>query len=151
VQEPWARAALAGAQTPAEMGNDSGSMMAATAEGVDSGGMSSDGMAMSGGRSAAYMQIRNGSGTADRLVRASSDVATTVEIHNVIMENDVAQMRPVEAIDVPANGSVELRPGGYHVMLLGLTRDLTPGETVRLTLTFERAGDVQVDAPVREP
>jgi periplasmic copper chaperone A len=106
---------------------------------------------MSGGRSAAYMQIRNGSGTADRLVRASSDVATTVEIHNVIMENDVAQMRPVEAIDVPANGSVELRPGGYHVMLLGLTRDLTPGETVRLTLTFERAGDVQVDAPVREP
>ncbi len=156
VEDAWARPALAAATSPADMGSADSSMMGATAtpaQGMNAGmggGMSGEAMPM-GGRSAAYMTLVNTGNAADRLIRATTDAAATVELHTVIMENEVAQMRPVEAIEVPANGRTELKPGGYHVMLLDLTRDLQVGDTVRLTLTFERAGDIQVDAPVREP
>jgi copper(I)-binding protein len=156
VEDAWARPALATATSPADMGGNTSSMMASTATPAQSmnagmgGDMSGETMPM-GGRSAAYMTLVNTGNAADRLIRATSDVAATVELHTVIMENEVAQMRPVEAIEVPANGRTELKPGGYHVMLMDLTRDLQVGDTVRLTLTFERAGDVQLDVPVREP
>ena len=54
-------------------------------------------------------------------------------------------------IEVPAGGQVELKPGGYHVMLIGLTRDLTDGEKFPLTLQFEKGGEVTVEAEVRQP
>jgi copper(I)-binding protein len=61
-------------------------------------------------------------------------------------------MRQVEGgIDIPANGQVELKPGGFHVMLIGLTRDLNVGDSVQLTLTFEKAGQIPVTAQVRQP
>jgi copper(I)-binding protein len=60
-------------------------------------------------------------------------------------------MRQVESIPVPAKGSVELKPGGYHVMLIGLTKDLKAGDTLPVTLTFEPGGTVKVTAKVREP
>jgi hypothetical protein len=100
---------------------------------------------------AAYMELRATAGAGDRLVSASvaPAVAGAVELHNHIMDGGVARMRRVEAIDVPAGGGVALKPGGYHVMLMDLKAPLSAGDTVRLTLTFEKAGTVTVDAPVR--
>jgi periplasmic copper chaperone A len=103
------------------------------------------------GNGAAYLVVRNAGTTPDRLIGAASDVAGAVELHTVEESNGVMAMRPVEAIDVPAGESVELRPGGFHVMLVGLNRELRPGDMVALTLEFERAGSVDVRAEVRAP
>lgn len=108
------------------------------------------GMGMGGAMGAMYMTIRNPSGTPDRLIKAQSDVSKVVELHNVAMKDGVMSMYPVEAIEVPANGEAVLKPGSFHVMLIGLTRDLVAGETMTVTLTFEQAGDVTVQAPIRE-
>ncbi|MGE0725355.1 MAG: copper chaperone PCu(A)C [Alphaproteobacteria bacterium] len=98
--------------------------------------------------SAAYMTLRN-DGAADRLLSASSPLAETVEIHTVIKEGTVMRMRPVPAIDLPAGGTARLAPGGFHIMLLGLRRPLKDGDRVPLTLTFEKAGAIAVEASVR--
>ncbi|WP_129632927.1 copper chaperone PCu(A)C [Candidatus Oscillochloris fontis] len=106
---------------------------------------------MSGGTSAAFMLITNSSSTPDTLIRAESAVAETVELHTMVMEGDVMKMTPVEKIDIPANGSVELKRGGLHVMLIGLRQDLNEGDMVLITLTFQNAGTIQIEAPVRMP
>lgn len=108
------------------------------------------GVGMGGAMGAMYMTIRNPSGTPDRLIKAQSDVSKVVELHNVAMKDGIMSMYPVEAIEVPANGEAVLKPGSFHVMLIGLTRDLVAGETMTVTLTFEQAGDVTVQAPIRE-
>ena len=97
----------------------------------------------------AFMTIRNTTGASERLVGASADVAAVVEIHETTMENDVMQMRPVEGIDIPAGGSIELKPGGLHIMLMGVRQDLEPGQTVTLKLDFASGRSVLVDAEVR--
>ena len=75
-----------------------------------------------------------------------------MEIHETTMDGDVMHMQQVSGgIEIPANGQVELKPGGLHVMLIGLTRDLNPGETFPVTLQFENAGAVTVEAEVRQP
>jgi periplasmic copper chaperone A len=104
-----------------------------------------------GGNSAAYMLLRNSGKETDRLVSATSDVAESVEMHVSQTENDVTTMRPVEFIEVPAGGETELKPGGLHIMLIGLKHELKPGDTVKLTLRFEKAGAVSVEAEVRAP
>ncbi len=106
----------------------------------------------SGGMTGAFMVIENNGGTADRLVSVGVDaeIAGAVEIHEMtIGEDQVMRMRPIEGIDVPAGGNIELKPGGYHIMLLELQRDLTPDDTLTLTLTFESGAQVEVSAPVR--
>ncbi|NJM05439.1 copper chaperone PCu(A)C [Candidatus Gracilibacteria bacterium] len=108
-------------------------------------------MAMGGVTSAAYLTLRNGTPNADALVRASSDAAEVVELHNVEMVDSVMQMRPVEQIEVPAQGQSELKPGGYHIMLINVTRELKPGDTVDLTLTFRSGAELTVSAEVRQP
>ncbi len=111
--------------------------------------MSSDAMDMGGKNSAVYMKINN-AGAADKLVQAASAVATSTELHTVEMKDGVMQMRQVEGgIDVPANGAVELKPGGFHVMLIGLHQDLKPGDTFNLKLTFEKAGVQDIPVQVR--
>ena len=105
---------------------------------------------MMAGNGAAYMVIRNMGRTDDALIGAASDVAETVELHETTMEGDMAGMHPVEAIPVPAGGSVTLEPGGYHVMLIGLKQELQTGQMITLTLTFEKAGQITVQAEVRE-
>ncbi|MEZ4503425.1 MAG: copper chaperone PCu(A)C [Dehalococcoidia bacterium] len=103
--------------------------------------------------SAVYMVITNGADEADRLVSASVDdeLASTVELHETVMQNGQMRMQPVEGWDVAADaGTLELSQGANHVMLIGLSKQLVVGDTVGLTLHFERAGDVHVDAPVRE-
>lgn len=100
----------------------------------------------------AFMVIHNADDDTERLVAAAvaADLAASVEIHETTMgANDVMQMRPVEGIDVPGEGSVELKPGSYHIMLLGLTRHLVPGDSVPLTLTFESGATLSVTAEVR--
>jgi hypothetical protein len=99
---------------------------------------------------AAYMTIDNKSGTADRLTGASSDVADKVQIHEMKVTNGVMQMREItDGLPVPADGSVVFKPGSYHVMLIGLKKPLTAGETFPLKLTFATAGTISVTVPVQ--
>lgn len=98
-----------------------------------------------------FMLIRN-TGAADRLIKAESDVATSTELHTMVMNNGVMEMRPVEGgIEVPANGEVALKPGSYHVMLIGVHKEIKVGDTVAITLVFEKAGRVTVNTTVRQP
>ncbi len=101
--------------------------------------------------SAVYLVIRNEGKEADRLLGAESDAAQTVELHQSKMEGGTMKMEPVEAIDIPPGGQVELKPGGLHIMLIGLKRDLPAGERLTLVLHFEHAGDIEVEAEVRQP
>jgi copper(I)-binding protein len=137
------------------MDTEGGAGMAMGAEPTPAGEapMAMEGGSMpAGGTSAVYMTIANGGGADDRLLSASSDAAETVELHETTMTDNVMRMAPVEGgILVPARGRAELKPAGLHVMLIGLTRDLKAGDTVRLTLTFERAGSMEIEAPVRQP
>ena len=105
--------------------------------------------AQQGGVGAAFMRIENHGAAADRLVSASSPLARTVELHTTIRDGDVMRMRPVDVIEVPAHGTVQLQPGSLHIMLIGLQRPLAQGEQVPLTLTFERAGPVPVNLHVQ--
>ena len=98
---------------------------------------------------AAYMLIENHTAEDDQLLSAATDVAATVELHESAESGGMMTMTPVSAIPVPANGQVELAPGGLHIMLIGLTRELVAGEDVTLSLTFEKAGLVTVTAPIR--
>ena len=98
---------------------------------------------------AVYMTIDNKSGTADRLTGASSNVADKLQIHEMKVENGVMQMREIAGgLPIPANGSVMLKPGSYHVMLIGLKKPLAAGDNFSLTLTFEKAGNISVTVPV---
>ena len=132
-----------------EATSDSMGDMATDAAG--SGSMGSMGsMDMGPATSAAYMVIKNSSGEPDALISAKSDVAKAVELHNVKMQNDVMTMFQVPQIDIPANGQVELKSGSYHVMLIGLTRDLKAGDKVTITLNFEKSGAMTIEADVRD-
>ena len=106
---------------------------------------------------AAYATITNAGSAADALIGASSPAAATVELHEtVVMGSPDASgggmmgMQPVARVEIPAGGSLQLKPGSYHVMLIGLVKDLKAGDTIDLTLKFERAGAISVKAQVRE-
>ena len=98
---------------------------------------------------AAFMTLSSGGG--DVLLRAASDVARRTELHTVKMEDGVMRMRPVPDIALPRMEKVMLKPGGLHVMFMGLKAPLKQGENIDITLTFEKAGDVTVSVPVRGP
>ena len=89
------------------------------------------------------------SATADRLVAASAPISKTVELHTMQMDGDVMRMREIPAIEIPAGQTVELKPGGLHVMFIGLTQTLDNGASFPLTLRFEKAGEVKVEMQVR--
>lgn len=96
----------------------------------------------------AYLQITASDEAGDRLVDARSGAAERVELHTHIHEDGVMKMRRVEAIDVPAGKTVSLAPGGYHLMLMNLEQPLREGDTLDLTLVFEKAGEIEVTATV---
>ncbi len=102
------------------------------------------------GNGAGYGIVVNLGEADDTLLSISSDVANVIELHEVaIDDNDVMQMRPLDGgIPIPAGGFAELRPGGYHIMMIGLTRDLLPDEEVTLTLEFENAEPITLTYPV---
>lgn len=107
--------------------------------------------ATAGKAGAAYLEIRNGGGTADKLVAAASPAAGTVELHAHIRDGDVMRMRKVPAIDLAPGEAVKLAPGGLHVMLMGLAAPLNAGDKFPLTLTFEKAGTVTLEVEVQAP
>ncbi len=107
--------------------------------------------AHSGTVTGAFMLIKNTTSENDTLVSASTDMAAQVEIHETTMKDDVMSMAEVSGIDIPANGQVELKPGGYHIMLIGVKQALKEGQTVTLRLVFQNAGQVTVEAEVRKP
>lgn len=101
------------------------------------------------GNSAVYALLVNPGKAPDALVGAASDVAGTVEIHESYQHSGMMMMRQVGKIDIPAGNRVEMKPGGYHVMLLNLKRDLKAGETIGVTLLFEKAGKIPVTATIK--
>lgn len=107
--------------------------------------------AAAAGNSAAYMILRNAGPAPDRLIRAESEVAAAVELHQTTMEGGMMKMAPVDGIAVPAGGQAELKPGGLHVMLIGLKRELKAGDKLKLKLHFEKAGAQEIEAEVRQP
>jgi copper(I)-binding protein len=101
--------------------------------------------------SGAFMRITSAEG--GKLVAVSSPVAATVEVHEMKMDGGVMKMGAVPSLELPAGKAVELKPGGYHVMLMGLKQQLKAGDSVPLTLTIEGQGGrketLQVSAPVK--
>jgi len=100
--------------------------------------------------SAAFMALSNRSAADHALVEVRSDVAQAVELHTHSMKDGMMQMRRVAQIDVPAGGETRLQPGGLHVMLIGLQRDLQPAEAVSLQFEFEDGSLLELSAPVRK-
>ncbi len=118
---------------------------------------------------AAYFTIVNGGASADRLLEVRSPVAAHVEIHETVQGSSgnaqgmqgmagmsgmsamqgMVTMKRVNAVAVPAGGQVRFKPGSYHVMLIGLKHPLKAGDVVPLQLRFEKAGKIDVNAPVR--
>ena len=99
----------------------------------------------------AFMQITSAQDA--RLVEAKSPVAGVVEVHEMVMEKDVMKMRAIKGLDLPAGKTVELKPGGYHVMLMDLKEQMKEGATVPVTLVIEgkdkKRSTIEVKAPVK--
>ena len=96
-----------------------------------------------------FLTIENAGAEADRLVSASSGVAEKTQIHEMAMQGDVMKMGELaDGLEIPAGETVVLAPGGLHIMFIGLKQAFVEGETVAVTLTFEKAGSVEVLLPV---
>lgn len=103
------------------------------------------GAAVGGG----YMTITNSGTAPDRLVGGATAISNRFEIHEMSMEGGVMKMRALpQGLEIKPGATVELKPGGYHVMFVGLNRQLTEGERVKATLQFEKAGQVDVEFTV---
>jgi copper(I)-binding protein len=101
---------------------------------------------------AAYMNIANSGSEDDRLTGVSSPAADKAEIHaSSVDDKGVAKMEMVDGVPVPAGGKAELKPGGYHIMLIGLKEPLADKENVEMVLEFQKAGKVTVNAAVKGP
>lgn len=106
---------------------------------------------MMGGNSAAYMMLVNGTGQNVGLIGASSDAADVVEVHLSQMGADnVMQMIKQDAVDIPSRKMLELKPGSYHIMLIGLKKDLNVGNSIVLTLHFRNYADMTLTIPVQD-
>jgi copper(I)-binding protein len=97
---------------------------------------------------AGYLTIRN-AGAADRLLGVSSPVAERVETHVTVREGDILRMREVKGYDVPASGTLELKPGGSHLMFVNIKAPMKEGTSVPATVKFQRAGEIKVEFQVR--
>jgi copper(I)-binding protein len=99
----------------------------------------------------AYLVIHNATAEPDALIGASSPAAATIEVHETTRDSGgMMGMHAIPRLEVAAGESVALAPGGFHLMLIGLTGPLKVGDTIDLTLRFERAGPITVQAAVRE-
>ncbi len=99
----------------------------------------------------AFMKLTSPQGA--KLVAVSSPVARVAEVHEMVMQGDVMAMRAIEALELPAGKTVEMKPGGHHLMLMGIEQPLKAGETVPLTLTIEgrdgKRETLQLSVPVK--
>ncbi|SDY33914.1 hypothetical protein SAMN04515617_1134 [Collimonas sp. OK242] len=99
----------------------------------------------------AFLSIENKGKEADKLIGVSSSVAKSTEIHTMAMDGNLMKMREVGAIDLPPASTVDMKPGhGYHVMLIGLNQPLKAGDKFPLTLTFQKAGKIEVSVVVTD-
>lgn len=103
----------------------------------------------SGANGAVYLTMRNTGSAPDSLIKAESDVAKAVELHKTEMKDGVMSMSPVAAMDVPAGGELTLKPGEFHIMLIGLNKDIKADDTIKVKLQFEKAGPMEVTAKAR--
>ena len=133
------------------------SLTGALAHGVKVGDLAIDhpwtratppGAPVSGG----YMVIRNTGKEADRLIGGSAPFAGKLEIHEMAMDGDVMKMRQLaDGLEIPAGGEVVLKPGGYHVMFIQMKQQLNKGESQKVMLRFEKAGEIEMDFDVQDP
>jgi periplasmic copper chaperone A len=100
--------------------------------------------------SAAFMKFTNSSDKAHSIINAKSDVAAIVELHTHTHKDGMMQMRRVDKIDIPANGSTTLQPGGLHIMLIKLHGGLKIDQQVKVTLEFADGSSKEVTAPVKK-
>lgn len=96
---------------------------------------------------AAYVSLMVHGG-ADRLVGVATPAAKMADLHRTVEADGVMKMEHVDGIDIPDNGQLQMKPGGYHIMLMGLKQPLKEGDEIELTLIFEKAGEVKVKARV---
>ena len=108
------------------------------------------GAAVSGQTSAAYLHIDNRGASDVTITAARSAAAMAVEFHQTIVENDIARMQPVSALSIPAGQSLHLHPGGMHIMLIDLMRDLTAGSVIAIELVLESGDLIALDLPIMQ-
>ena len=95
-----------------------------------------------------FMEIRTDAGITDRLVSVSSPVAGRAEVHTHMMDGDVMKMRRLDGLDLQPGSSTILKPSGEHIMLFDLKQPLKEGDLLKLTLTFEKAGPIEIEGTV---
>lgn len=100
---------------------------------------------------AVYLTINNDGAASRFLTAATTDVADMVQIHDSTEVDGVAQMRMVDAIEIPAGAMVEVKPGGLHLMLIGLKAPLVQGTSFPMTLVFDTEGEIEVEVTVEGP
>jgi copper(I)-binding protein len=96
-----------------------------------------------------YMTIKNNGTTPDRLIGGSVDFASDFQLHSMTMEDGVSKMRELKSVDIEPGQTIEFKPGGSHVMFVGVKHPLSQGEHVKGTLIFEHAGTVQIEYDVQ--
>lgn len=107
--------------------------------------------AQAGGNTAAYLTITAAASQADALLSASSPAADMVQVHEVSTDaSGMTGMHPIDRLDIPAGTSVTLKPGGYHLMVMGVKSELAIGGSVELDLVFEHAGKIVVQAEIKQ-
>lgn len=100
---------------------------------------------------AGYLIITNNGSTPDRLIAVSGEIAGKTEVHEMAVDDKgVMTMRPVEGIEIPPGSSVELKPGGYHIMFLQLSKPAMEGQPFKGSLTLEKAGTIDVEFAVEK-
>ncbi|MEZ5841213.1 MAG: copper chaperone PCu(A)C [Hyphomicrobiales bacterium] len=99
---------------------------------------------------AGFLKVTNTGTESDRLVGGSTTAAGRVEIHEMAVTDNIMKMRLVDGgLEIPPGGSVELKPGSYHVMFLDVPSSFVEGSTLAVTLKFAKAGEVAIDIPVK--
>ena len=98
---------------------------------------------------ALFMVIKNNGDEPDVLIGVKTDISKMVSIHKTVNQNGIMKMVHVKKLSIPPGGKVELKPGGYHIMVMGLKRELKTGENVKFTLIFEKSGEIVIKAPVK--
>jgi len=98
----------------------------------------------------AFLTVANKGATPDKLVAASTPAAKVVEIHEMTMDAGVMKMRAIPGIEIKPGAKAELKPGGFHIMLLDLTQPLKNGDKIPMTLVFEKAGKIDVSVAVED-
>ncbi len=98
--------------------------------------------------SALYFKIENNSETPDTLYKVSSSIAKHIQMHETYKKNDMMGMREIKNLEVKSNSSIEFKPGGYHIMLMDLNKDLKPGDEINFTMFFKQLGKINIKAKV---